>query len=343
MKRLLAAVALLALLLPAALLAQDGGLTLERLAAQIERLFADQGELAARVAALETRVPPPLPSRHTAQTDGHSPPPGDGAPLPPTPTPQTGPTGPPPADGAQQQQPTPTPQTAPTGPPPADLGPEPAHEPAPHATPPPAHEPTPHATPGTGLAPTPVQPKPLDDPPTLLQVTADRANVYAGPGSHHDIIETVTKGDTFPGPLTQVNGWYYFCCLAHELSGWIARPLVTLLNTDQVPAWQAARSAAVELELDALLRYNEDYLGKKVYFSDVQVLHAMDSALLVVIPAGGWVESAWLLYENSAPRVLARDRIEFVAQVEGLHRLDTTFGVSVTMPLLRVVALRMVE
>lgn len=311
MKRLLAAVALLALLLPAALLAQDGGLTLERLAAQIEKLFADQGDLAARVAALETRVPPPLPSLHIPHTDGNSPPPADGAPPPPPPTP--------------------TPQTAPTGPPPADLGPEPAHEP------------TPHATPGTGSAPTPIRPKPLDDPPTLLEITADRANVYAGPGSHHDIIQTVTKGDTFPGPLTQVNGWYYFCCLANELSGWIARPLVTLLNTDQVPAWQAARSAAVELDLDALLRYNDDYLGQKVYFSGVQVLHAMDSALLIVIPAGGWVESAWLLYENSTPRVLARDRIEFVAQVEGLHRLDTTFGVAVTMPLLRVVALRLIE
>lgn len=313
MKRLLAAVALLALLLPAALLAQDGGLTLERLAAQLERLFADQGELAARVAALETRVPPPLPSRHTAQTDGDTPPPGGDDALPPTP------------------QSTPTPQPAPTGAPPADLGLEPAGEP------------TPHATPGPGLAPTPILPKPLDDPPTLLEVTADRANVYAGPGSHHDIIETVTKGDTFPGPLTEVNGWYYFCCLAHELSGWIARPLVTLLNTDQVPAWQAARSAAVELDLDALLRYNDDYLGKKVYFGGVQVLHAMDNALLVVIPADGWVESAWLLYENSTPRVLPRDRIEFVAQVEGLHRLDTTFGVAVTMPLLRVVALRLIE
>ena len=310
MKRLLAAVALLALLLPAALLAQDGGLTLERLASQIERLFANQGELAARVADLETRVPPPLPSPHTAQTDGNSPPPG-------APPPQT--------------QPTPTRQAAPTGAPPADLGLEPAQEP------------TPHVTPGAGFAPTPVLPQPLDDPPTLLEVTADRANVYAGPGSHHDIIETVTKGDTFPGPLALVNGWYYFCCLANELSGWIARPLVTLLNTDQVPAWQAARSAAVELDLDTLLRYNDDYLGKKVYFSGVQVLQAMDSALLIVIPADGWVESAWLLYENSTPRVLARDRIEFVAQVEGLHRLDTTFGVAVTMPLLRVVALRLVE
>lgn len=312
MKRLLAAVALLALLLPAALLAQDGKLTLEGLAWQIEKLFANQGELAARVAALETRVPPPLPGPDTAHTGSDTPPPGDGAP-PPLP------------------QPAPTRQPGPTGPPPADLDTEPAQEPRPHATP------------GSGFASTPVPPKPDEAPPTLLEVTAARANVYSGPGSHHDVIQIVTKGDTFPGPLTEVNGWYHFCCLANEQPGWIARPLVALLNTDQVPAWQAARSTAVELELEALLRYNEDYLGKRVYFGGVQVLHAMDGALLVVIPSAGWVESAWLLYDNNTPRVLARDTIEFVAQVEGLHRFDTTFGVSVTMPLLRVVALRMVE
>lgn len=316
MKRLVVVVALLALLalallLPAALLAQDGGLTLEGLAWQIEKLFANQGELAARVAALETRVPPPLPD--------------DDAPLP--------------VDSTPTAAPTPTPQPGPTGPPPDG---EPG--PTPHVTPgsgsPPA-EPPPDG--GAGPAPTPVLPKPEDAPPTVLEVRAARANVYSGPGSHHDVIEVVTKGDTFPGPLTEVNGWYYFCCVAHEVLGWISRPLVAVLNTDEIPAWQAARSAALEVELEALLRYNEDYLGKEVYLGGVQVLQAMDDALLVVIPAEGWVESAWLLYENGTPRVLTRDRIEFVAQVAGLHRFDTTFGVSVTMPLLRVVALRVVE
>ena len=264
MKRYLLIIALLALLIPGALLAQDE-LTLEDLAKRVDEIFGTQNDVVQRLSALETRTAP-----------------------------------------------TPTPKATPT--------------PAPTSTPAPISTPT-----------------PIPVPDTVLVVTVARGNARSGPGTQYGILGVVTQGDVLQGPYQETDGWYQFCCVEDNQTAWISKTLVSLKQKAELTAWENARNSAIEVDGETLLRYNDDYVGKLVYFGNIIVIQSLDDRILVSLDSVNFEDPSWLIYENIRPRILEGDRIDFVARVISLYTYETSGRGALTVPLLEVVELRLAE
>lgn len=207
-------------------------------------------------------------------------------------------------------------------------------------TPTPKPTPTPEATPTPELTPTPTA---IPVPDTVLVVTVARGNARSGPGTQYDILDVVTQGDTLTGPYQETGTWYQFCCVADDELAWISKTLVTVKEKADLTAWETARSAAIEVDGETLLRFNDDYVGELVYFGDVIVIQALDDSILVFLDAANLEQPSWLLYENTSPRIIARDRIDFVARVVSLYTYETAGQGALTVPLLEVIELRVAE
>lgn len=189
--------------------------------------------------------------------------------------------------------------------------------------------------------------KPTPAPDTVLVVRATSSNARSGPGTRYGLLGVVTQGDIFVGPLqiesTATSTWYQFCCLADDQMAWIPRVHVLVKNKGELTLWEQTQSSVIEVGGEELLRYNDDYVGKIVYFSNVPVVQSLDEEILVVLDSEKFDHPAWLIYENASPRVIAGDNIDFMAEVVSLYTYETSGRGALTVPLLRVVVLRLAE
>lgn len=198
-----------------------------------------------------------------------------------------------------------------------------------------APTPTPEATPAA---------TPIPAPHTVLVVTTVRGNVRAGPGTHHAIVGSVSKGETLEGPYQEKGGWYQFCCTDGGERAWIWGALVSVKQTADPTAWEEARSAAVEIDRDDLIRNNELHIGKLVYFDDALVVQTLEDGMIVNRTlADGIGETLILSYQHEPLRIIQGDTIEFVAEVVGVYTYEIISLGMITSPVLEVVAMRLVE
>ena len=190
------------------------------------------------------------------------------------------------------------------------------------------------------VTPTPI---PTADPDSVIVVQIARGNVRSGPGTQYDIVAVVQSGDIFPGPIQESSGWYQFCCVNEGETAWISSTLVTVQSREELSEWEEARSAAVEIDTEDLLRNIEAHVGKLVYFK-AYVFQSLESVVLVFEGEDGdSLDVIYLVYENTSPRLLAEDKVEFVAEVIDLYTYETSGQGALTVPLLRVVELRIIE
>ncbi len=200
-------------------------------------------------------------------------------------------------------------------------------------TPPPKTPPT--ATPIPTATPEPA-------PDTVLVVTIARGNVRAGPGTQHAIVGSVSQGDALDGPYQETGGWYQFCCTDDGEKAWISATLVSVKDRGELTDWENARRDAIEVDPETLLRYNDNYIGQLVYYSNILVFQGADNFVLVFLDAS-YDYVGYLIYENTNPRVLREDRIDFVARVDGIHTYKSTGDRMISAPLLEVIELRISE
>lgn len=199
---------------------------------------------------------------------------------------------------------------------------------------------TPTVTTTPTVTPTPI---PTADPDSVIVVQIARGNVRSGPGTQHDIVAVVESGDILQGPIQETSGWYQFCCVNEGETAWISSTLVSVQSKEELSEWETARSAAVEIETEDLLRNMESHVGKYVYFK-ADVLQALEDSVLVMAEGGEGVQDLmWLIYENSSPRLLEEDTIEFVAEVIRLYTYETSGRGALTVPLLSVLEIRIIE
>ena len=197
---------------------------------------------------------------------------------------------------------------------------------------------TPTVTPT--VTPTPF---PTADPDSVIVVQIARGNVRSGPGTQYDIVAVVESGDILQGPIQETSGWYQFCCVNEGETAWISGTLVTVQSREELTEWEAARSAAVEIDTEDLLRNMEAHVGKLVYFK-AYVFQSLEERVLAFEGEGDDVQDVlYLLYENTSPRLIAEDKVEFVAEVIDLYTYKTSGQGALTVPLLRVVELRIIE
>ena len=190
------------------------------------------------------------------------------------------------------------------------------------------------------VTPTPI---PTADPDSVIVVQVARGNVRSGPGTQHSILAVVESGDILQGPIQETSGWYQFCCVNEGETAWISGTLVSVQSRQELTEWEAARSAAVEIDTEDLLRNIEAHVGKLVYFK-AYVFQSLEDRVLVFEGEGGDVQDViYLLYENTSPRLIAEDKVEFVAEVIELYTYKTSGRGALTVPLLRVVELRIIE
>lgn len=190
------------------------------------------------------------------------------------------------------------------------------------------------------VTPTPI---PTPDPDSVIVVQVARGNVRSGPGTQHDILAVVQSGDVFQGPIQETSGWYQFCCVNEGETGWISSTLATVQSKEELTEWETARSAAVEIDNADLLRNIEAHVGKHVYYR-AYVVQALEEQVLVIPEDAARIQDViWLIYENSSPRLIAEDHVEFVAEVIDLFTYETAQYGSLTVPLLRVVEVRLIE
>ncbi len=199
---------------------------------------------------------------------------------------------------------------------------------------------TPTVTTTPTVTPTPI---PTADPDSVIVVQIARGNVRSGPGTQHNIVAVVESGDILQGPIQESSGWYQFCCVNEGETAWISGTLVTVQSREELTEWEAARSSAVEIETEDLLRNMESHVGKYVYFK-ANVLQALEDSVLVMAEGGEGVQDLmWLYYENSSPRLIAEDKVEFVAEAISLYTYETAGRGALTVPLLSVVEMRLIE
>ncbi len=190
------------------------------------------------------------------------------------------------------------------------------------------------------VTPTPI---PTADPDSVIVVQVARGNVRSGPGTQYAILAVVESGDILQGPIQETSGWYQFCCVNEGETAWISGTLVTVQSREELTEWEAARSAAVEIDTEDLLRNMEAHVGKLVYFK-AYVFQSLESVVLVFEGEDGdSLDVIYLVYENTSPRLLAEDKVEFVAEVIDLYTYETSGQGALTVPLLRVVELRIIE
>ena len=120
---------------------------------------------------------------------------------------------------------------------------------------------TPTTTPTHTVTPTPI---PTADPDSVIVVQIARGNVRSGPGTQYDIVAVVESGDILQGPIQETSGWYQFCCVNEGETAWISSTLVTVQSREELSEWEAARSAAVEIDNEDLLRNMETHVGKRL-------------------------------------------------------------------------------
>ena len=195
-----------------------------------------------------------------------------------------------------------------------------------------APTPTPRTLPTATPIPT-ATPEPAPD--TVLVVTIARGNVRAGPGTQHAIVGSVSQGDTLEGPYEETGGWYQFCCIESGEKAWISSTLVSVRDEGEL-------TDAIEVDPETLLRYNDNYIGQLVYYSNIHVFQGADNFVLVFLDAS-YDYVGYLIYENANPRVLGEDRIDFVARVDGIHTYKSTGDRMISAPLLEVIELRISE
>ena len=190
------------------------------------------------------------------------------------------------------------------------------------------------------VTPTPI---PTADPDSVIVVQVARGNVRSGPGTQYAIVAVVESGDILQGPIQETSGWYQFCCVNEGETAWISGTLVTVQSREELTEWEAARSAAVEIDTEDLLRNMEAHVGKLVYFK-AYVFQSLEERVLAFEGEGDDVQDVlYLLYENNSPRLIAEDKVEFVAEVIDLYTYKTSGQGALTVPLLRVVELRIIE
>lgn len=190
------------------------------------------------------------------------------------------------------------------------------------------------------VTPTPV---PTADPDSVIVVQVARGNVRSGPGTQYDIVAVVESGDILQGPIQETSGWYQFCCVNEGETAWISGTLVTVQSREELSEWEAARSAAVEIDNEDLLRNIEAHVGKRVYYRAYVVQALEDQVLVIPEDAARIKDLIWLYYENSSPRLIAEDHVEFVAEVITLYTYETASYGMLTVPLLRVIEVRIIE
>ena len=199
---------------------------------------------------------------------------------------------------------------------------------------------TPTTTPTHTVTPTPI---PTADPDSVIVVQIARGNVRSGPGTQYDIVAVVESGDILQGPIQETSGWYQFCCVNDGETAWISKTLVSVQSREELTEWEAARSAAVEIDYEDLLRNIEAHVGKRVYYR-AYVAQALEDQVLVIQEDATRIQDViWLIYENSSPRLIAGDNVEFVAEVINLYTYETAQYGMLTVPLLNVVEVRLIE
>ena len=206
----------------------------------------------------------------------------------------------------------------------------------PTSTPRPTRRPTSTPRPTRRLIPTPV-------PETVLVVTVSRGNARSGPGTQHSILGTVQEGNILQGPLQETSDWYQFCCVAGNQKAWVSKSLVALKSKGELSDWEKLKSSAFLISGGDLLRYNESHVGKLVYYDNVRVNQSLEDALLVYLVDDEHDDPLILIYSHKPIRIIEGDRIEFVAEVVGLHTYKTSGQGLLTVPLLRNRELRLVE
>lgn len=199
---------------------------------------------------------------------------------------------------------------------------------------------TPTVTTTPTVTPTPI---PTADPDSVIVVQVARGNVRSGPGTQHDIVGVVESGDILRGPIQESSGWYQFCCIDEGETAWISSTLVTVQSQEELTEWESARSAAVEIDNEDLLRNIEAHIGKYVYFRAYVIQALSDQVLVIPEDAERVQEVIWLIYENSSPRLITEDHVEFVAEVIDLYTYETAQYGMLTVPLLRVIEVRVIE
>lgn len=199
----------------------------------------------------------------------------------------------------------------------------------------------------TSIAPTPtpiVTATPaLSSTPSTVMVVVAQGGVRSGPGRQYNYLGLVDKGDVFQGPYQEKEGWYQFCCINDNETAWIPKILIRLKDKTEQTAWDKARQTAVHIDPRELLRYNEQHIGRFVYYRNAYVFQSLEEGLLVFLDGTKYDNPSYLIYSHTPLRILVEDRIELVAEVVGVYTYDTRERIEVTVPLLRVVELILIE
>ena len=191
--------------------------------------------------------------------------------------------------------------------------------------------------------PTPTVPPNVVPAGSVLFVHVERGNVRMGPGTNYGIIGSVQSGQIIEKPLDRKNGWYRFCCVDGDKPGWVAGSLVTVRNQSDITNWERARSKAVEISAESLMRNIHSHKGKHVYYR-ADVFQSLPDGMLVNIDRTDQHNTTVrLLYNHLPTRILEEDHIEFVAVVQGPYTYQTANRGSITVPLLRVMEVRVLE
>lgn len=199
----------------------------------------------------------------------------------------------------------------------------------------------------TSIAPTPTPivtaTRTTSSIPSTVMIVVAQGGVRSGPGGQYDFLGIVDKGDVFQGPYQEKEGWYQFCCINDNEPAWIPKILIRLKDKTEQTAWDKARQTAVQIDPRELLRYNEQHIGKLVYYSNAYVFQSLEEGLLVFLDGTKYSSPSYLIYSPTPLRILVEDRIDLVAEVVGVYTYDTRERIEVTVPLLRVVELILVE
>ena len=113
------------------------------------------------------------------------------------------------------------------------------------------------------------------------------------------ILEGQIKVTCLRRPFQEKEGWYQFCCINNNETAWIPKILVSLKAYAELTAWEKAQHASIQIDPRDLLRYNEQHIGKLVYYSNVYVFYWLEDGLLVFLDSTEYADPAFLIYPQT--------------------------------------------
>ena len=108
------------------------------------------------------------------------------------------------------------------------------------------------------------------------------------------------------------------------------------LQSPEISLDGAVADALYDVEYDALLRFNEEYVGEIVYYRGdvVQVIHRYDDVYVLFIrpDTTARFDNDKLAVQYSGPRIIEDDLVKMYGVVTGLYEGETVLGAQTVYP-----------